>query len=677
MGRIPQHIVDQIYNATDIVEVIGDYVTLKKRGANYWGLSPFANEKTPSFAVNPVKGIYKDFSSGKGGTVINFLMEVEGYTYVEALKHLARKYNIELEEEEVSPEQQKVRDKRQSLYIVNEFAARHFRQQLQEGEGRQIGFSYFKERGILEKTMEEFQLGYAPESWDGLTKAAEEAQYEQEYLLELGLVSRSEKNNKIYDRFRGRVMFPITNTVGKTVGFGGRILGNRKDVGKYINSSESEIYHKSQVLYGLYHARQHIRNADLCILTEGYMDVILLHQNGIKHSVASSGTALTLEQIRLIRRFSKNVLMIYDGDQAGIKAASRGIDLLLQEEMQARVLILPDQHDPDSYVREKGSQGFLDYIDEAAMSFVDFKMQVLQEGKDTRDPQVQANLIRGLAETVGRIQDMVQRQMYIRHVAQQVDITEALMTHAVEEARVAFGKQQQRERRRESPRREAQAPPGVPAPPAEVKELKTFEQLPLATQERELLRVMVNYHDQTFEDVPEGAPTEDEQGEKIEYEKVPILLFFAEELEDLSFENQTLERIKLAILKEYDTQGKVRIEAYLEDDDADIRKTISDLMISRHDISPNWRKHGAFVLDLDERLKRSVEGAVFHYKSRRVEQLLIECRDKIKAAQQAEDETEADKWLESYVYLNKLRQEIHGRLGIEGAISGRDARLNL
>ncbi|MEM8899705.1 MAG: DNA primase, partial [Bacteroidota bacterium] len=289
MGRIPTHIVDQIYNVMDIVEVVSDYMPLKKRGANYWALSPFSNEKTPSFAVNPVKGIFKDFSSQKGGNAITFLMEMEGYDYVEALKHLAKRYNIEIEEEEDNPEAKIQRDKRESLFIVNEFAARWFQEQLTQTEvGKNIGLSYFKERGLLQTTIDTFQLGYAPDSWDSFVKAAEEKQYNEEYLTELGLCSRSQKTDKLLDRFRDRVMFPISNQMGKIVGFGGRIMGDRKDVGKYINSPESSIYHKSQILYGLHLAKKAIREKDLCILTEGYMDVILLYQNGIQNVVASS-----------------------------------------------------------------------------------------------------------------------------------------------------------------------------------------------------------------------------------------------------------------------------------------------------------------------------------------------------------------------------------------------------
>ncbi|RMG60036.1 MAG: DNA primase [Bacteroidetes bacterium] len=679
MGRIPQNIVDQIYNAMDIVDIIGDYVQLKKKGANFWALSPFANEKTPSFAVNPVKGIFKDFSSGKGGTAIAFLMEMEGYTYVEALRHIARKYGIEVEEEDESDEQREARDKRESLFIVNEFAASYFHDNLlQSEEGRRIGLSYFKERGLLEATIKTFRLGYASDAWDAFAGEALRRQYQEPYLLELGLVSRSEKNDKLYDRFRGRVMFPITNPTGKVVGFGGRILGNRKDVGKYINSSESEIYHKSQVLYGLEQAKKAIRDEDLCILTEGYLDVILLHQNGIQHVVASSGTALTPEQIRLIRRYTRNVLMIYDGDAAGIKAALRGIDLLLEAEMQAKVLILPDQHDPDSYVRAVGAQGFRDYAEREAMDFVQFKLKVLPEGQDRQDPKVQTELIKGLAETVALIPDRVQRQMYIRHVAQQVDITEGLMTHAVDEARRTQQRQAYRDRRRQETQ-QARQQPEVPAEEGVVEAkpaqgLAAFDRLSLTHQEREILRVLINYHDREIDDAEYGAPVEDQEGNRIAYEQIPLVEFFLDELENLPFENPLYERVKQELFAAYEAGG-IQINHFLHHEEAPIRRLVSDLLLPDYEISPNWRKHGAYVLDLDANLKRTVEAPVLHYKSRKINALIDQCQEEIKAAQAAGNAAELDKLLESSMYLIKMRREIHKKLGTEGAIRGEDAHL--
>ncbi|MEO0899231.1 MAG: DNA primase [Bacteroidota bacterium] len=665
MARIPSHIVDQIYAAVDIVDVVGDYVPLKKKGANFWALSPFVNEKTPSFAVNPVKGIYKDFSSGKGGNAINFLMELEGFTYVEALRHLAKKYNIEIEEEEESPEQALARNKRESLQILNEFAARWFQEQLLETEdGQEVGLSYFKERGLLEHTIKEFQLGFAPEQWEAFSKAALAKQYKEEFILELGLASKSEKNGKLFDRFRGRVMFPITNPMGKVVGFGGRILGNRKDVGKYINSSESQLYHKSQVLYAMSLAKKAIRDEDLCILTEGYMDVILLHQNGIKNVVASSGTALTVEQVRLIRRFTKNVLMIYDGDPAGIKAASRGIDILVREEMNAQVLILPDKHDPDSYIRAHGASGLKNYIDQNAQDFVDFKMWVLSEGKDPNDPKVQAEVIRGAAETLANLPDLIQRQMYIRKVAQQVDITEALMTHAVDEARSEVSKIQKQEKRREEARKAREEP-------APVKPMQSFEKLELAQQEKEILRVMVNHYDKAFQE--EEGPLEDEQGNPIQYEEVLLMDYLMVELEGLTFENHTYESLKNELFDEFDEKESVNLHTYLNHQDPAITSLVSGLL-TPPETSPQWKKIRADI-DYDGNVRLAVREAVFHYKSRKVDKLLKQCMDKLRTAESQGNDEEADEFLKQYVVLKNMAQEIQKNLGTEGALNGRDGRL--
>ena len=665
MSRIPSNIVDQIYAAIDIVDVVSDYVQLKKKGANHWALSPFVAEKTPSFAVNSVKGIYKDFSSGKGGNAVNFLMEMEGYTYVEALKHLAQKYSIEIEEEEETPEQKVQRDKRESLFIVNEWAARWFHEQLlQSDEGKRIGLSYFKERGLLQATIDEFQLGYSPEAWEALAHAARKAQHKEEYLRDLGLVSHSEKTGKVYDRFRERVMFPIHNPVGKVVGFGGRIMSNRKDVGKYINSSESEVYHKSQILYALHLAKKAIRDQDLCILTEGYMDVILLHQNGIKNVVASSGTALTTEQVRLIRRFTPNVLMIYDGDAAGVKAASRGIELLLKAEMSAKVLILPDNHDPDSFVRQEGAQGFLDYAEKNALSFLDFKMRVLSEGRDQKDPQVQAEIIKGLADTLALVPDLVQRQMYVRHVAQQVDITEALMAHAVDEALKETNKQAIKEQRREQAR--IQREEG-----AAVKEMQSFETLELAEQEKELLRIMVSHYDQSFAE--EDGPLEDEQGNPIEYEQTLLMDYLMDELEGLSFENQTYQQLREEIFAEFDQKETIDLHRYLNHPDPAITRLVSGLL-THPEISERWNTVSLPVFH-DENLKRVLEGAVYHYKARKVEKLLRECNDNLKAAQERGDEAALDQYLENSVVLMQMRKQIHLKLGTEGAIGGGDGRL--
>ncbi len=665
MGRIPDQIVDQIYASTDIVDVIGDYVSLKKKGANFWALSPFTVEKTPSFAVNPVKGIYKDFSSGRGGNAINFLMEMEGFTYVEALKHLASKYNIEIEEEEESVEQRRAKDKRESLFILNEFAARWFHEQLlQEKEGKEIGLSYFKERGLLEQTVKQFQLGYSPDAWDTFSKAATAKQYQEEYLIELGLASRSAKTGNLIDRFRGRVMFPISNPMGKVIGFGGRILGNRKDVGKYINSPESSVYHKSQVLYALDLAKKAIRDQDICILTEGYMDVILMHQNGFQNVVASSGTALTTEQVRLIKRYTRHVLMIYDGDPAGIKAASRGIDILVKEEMSARVLILPDKHDPDSYVRAFGAKGLREYMEAQAKDFIDFKMWVLSQDKDPNDPQVQAAIIKGAAETLANLPDLIQRQMYIRKVAQQVDITEALMTHAVDEARRELNKFQQREQKREEARIAREQP-------AEVKQLESFDKLELAQQEKEILRVMVNHFDKSF---PESdGPLEDEEGNAIEYEHIYLMDYLMEELEGLSFENQTYEQLKEEMLNEFDEKESVNLHTYLNHSDPAITSLVSGLLTVT-EVSPRWKSIRADI-EFDGDIRNTVEEAIYHYKGKKLQKLLRQTQDKLREAQEAGDAEGVEKYFEEFAVLQKMSKSIYDKLGTEGAIQAQDGKL--
>lgn len=643
--RIPDNKVEEIYNAVDIVEVISDYLSLKKRGGNYWALSPFANEKTPSFSVSPAKGIYKDFSTGKGGNAVNFLMEMEGYTYPEALRHLAKKYNIELAEAEETEEEKLGRDTRQSLLIVNEFAAKWFHEQLlSSDEGRRIGLSYFKERGILQKTIEDFQLGYAPDTWEALTEAAIKQKYNTEFLTELGLSSTSEKNNKLYDRFRGRVMFPITNHTGKVVGFGGRVMTSEKQMAKYINSSESIIYYKSQTLYGLSHAKQHIRNADLCILTEGYMDTIVLHQNGIQNVVASSGTALTNDQIRLIRRFTKNVLMIYDGDAAGIKASMRGIDLLLLEGMNAQVLVLPNNHDPDSYIIEHGSAAFNKIVKEEAKSFLDFKIDILSEQLDVTDPAQQAELIRAISDTLARLPDMLKRELFVKNTAERLDISELLMAQAVHEALQSLNKQQSKDTQRQQRFEEKQV--------AEVKPMRAFETLDLVKQEQELLRVLLNYHDKSFNLI------EDEDLEEVE--EMRLIDFFMDELEGLPFENTIYETLKEEIFDVYRKGKTLQLHQYLSHPDPEITSLTAELLSLAEAPSENWRKRGVNVPPIDHDLARTVRSAMYHYQRRKVGKLLEELREKMKVMKEEEE----DELFEMFIYLTNMRKEVAGKLGI-------------
>ena len=422
---IPQETIEEIKSRTDVLEVISDYVDLKKAGSNYRGLSPFNQERTPSFYVVPSKGFFKDFSSGKAGDAITFLMEAEGMSYLEAIKHLAKKYGIEIQEEAPTDEELLARNERDSLFIVMKFAAQYFQDTLwKHDDGRAIGLSYFKERGFSEATIREFGLGYTLEQWDGLIKEAEQKNYSVDLLEKAGLVVKREEENKQYDRFRGRVMFPIYNVSGRILAFGGRILGNKteKTAGrpsagrppaKYINSPETPIYHKSDVLYGIFQAKQAIRQEEVCYLVEGYTDVISLHQAGVKNVVASSGTSLTHEQIRLISRYTKNVVVLFDGDAAGLKASFRGIDMILEGGLNVKAVVLPEGEDPDTLARRLSAQELKDFLQAHQEDFISFKTNIYQK-EAADDPIKRAELIREVVSTIAKVPDPIQRQVYVK-----------------------------------------------------------------------------------------------------------------------------------------------------------------------------------------------------------------------------------------------------------------------
>src|SRR5688572_16443635 len=408
-----------------IDEVVGDFVSLKRRGTSMIGLCPFYNEKTPSFNVSPARGIFKCFGCGKGGNAVNFIMEHEHYSYPEALRYLARKYNISVEEDEKAPGFDLEQLQRESLLVVTEFARKYYMQQLHEtDEGKSVGLSYFHEREFTETMIEKFQLGYSPDQWRGLTDAALEAGYLLENLQKAGLTIVNE--DKKFDRFRGRVMFPVHNITGKVIAFGARILKTDPKSPKYLNSPESDIYHKSKILYGIFFAKKSIIAKDECFLVEGYTDVIALHQVGIENVVASSGTSLTVEQIRLIGRYTKNITILYDGDPAGIKASLRGIDLILEEGLNVRVVLFPDGDDPDSFSRKHNSYEVAAYINEHAQDFIRFKTGLLL--KDVaNDPVRKAGLIREIVETIAKIPDPIIRSTYTRECSVQMEISEQIL----------------------------------------------------------------------------------------------------------------------------------------------------------------------------------------------------------------------------------------------------------
>ncbi|QYS86805.1 DNA primase [Flavobacterium oreochromis] len=423
---ISKNTIETVFETARVEEVIGDFVQLKRAGTNLKGLSPFSDEKSPSFMVSPVKQIWKDFSSGKGGNAVTFLMEHEHFSYPEAIRYLAKKYNIEIEETEQSTEEVAVANEKESMYLVSEFAQKFFQNaMINTDEGQAIGLSYFKERGFTLETIKKFGLGFSPEGWDVFTKEALGKGYKLEFLEKTGLTIAKE-DGRHFDRFKGRVMFPIQSMSGRVLGFGGRILTNDKKVAKYVNSPESEIYHKSKVLYGIYYAKQAIAKQDNCYLCEGYTDVIQMHQAGIENVVASSGTALTPDQIRLINRLTKNVTVLFDGDAAGLRASIRGIDLILEEGMNVKVCTFPDGDDPDSFAKKTSHDDLLRYLDENAMDFIQFKASLLmKEAKN--DPIKKADLIRDMVISIAKIPDRIKREVYIQECSRIMDISEEVL----------------------------------------------------------------------------------------------------------------------------------------------------------------------------------------------------------------------------------------------------------
>ena len=422
---ISKNTIDKVYDQMRVEEVIGDFVQLKRAGSNYKGLSPFSNERTPSFMVSPVKQIWKDFSSGKGGNAIAFLMEHEHFTYPEAIRYLAKKYHIDIEETQQSSEEKAQADERESLYIVSEYAQQYFQDTLFNTEaGKAIGMTYFKERGFTEETIQKFRLGFSPDEWTAFTDTALAKGYQLEFLEKTGLTIVN--GDRKFDRFKGRVMFPIHSMSGRVLGFGGRILTNDKKQAKYLNSPESEIYHKSKVLYGIFFAKQAIAKADNCYLVEGYTDVIQMHQKGIENVVASSGTALTQDQIRLIHRLTPNITVLYDGDAAGLRASIRGVDLILEQGMNVKVCTFPDGDDPDSFARKTAYEDLVLYLENNATDFIRFKASLLMQ-EAQNDPIKKAETIRDMVESISKIPDLIKREVYVRECASIMDISEQVL----------------------------------------------------------------------------------------------------------------------------------------------------------------------------------------------------------------------------------------------------------
>ncbi len=659
--RIPRQIVDQIYRAINIVEVIGDYVPLKKRGQQYWGLSPFKAEKTPSFSVHPGKNIFKDFSTGIGGNAVTFIMEIEKCSYVEALLHLARKYHIAVTTEESDDEQQAEEQLRQQLYSLNKFAAGWFQEQLASADKAAVANAYIHKRGFDKVTVEKFMLGYCPSSWSAFANAAIAHFYSPEILVASGLCGLTEpKDNqtepRLYDKFRGRVIFPILDTLGRIAGFGGRLLETDAQAAKYINSSESPVYQKSDLLYGFFYARQEIRARDECILVEGYTDVISLHQAGITNAVASAGTSLTESQVKLINRFTQNILIIYDGDTAGIKASLRAIDLLLEKGMYVRLLLLPDDHDPDSYIRQQGENAFREYAKANAVDFVAYQYKVL--GGDSPDPKLRAQALAAITQSLAHMPDPLQRAMYIQHTAAVFQTEEKWIVANVEKEIGVLKKLSQQQARLQAKTTEVpitEALSDADQPPPEggtvaVEPHRAQFEIPKSEtyyQEQEICRLLLNYAD---------APITlaDENGTEQTYALQEIIISeFSDD--NFQFSVPLFERIRQAFFTAYQQQITVPIEDLKADPDPNMRRLVADLLFFPYETSENWLRIGYNPPALDQDLAKTLWDCLYNYKRVRIEQLLRENTEKLKTNMSMD---EMEKVMQVHRKLQQLRNDL-------------------
>ncbi len=628
--------IEEIKNRIDIVDVVGDFVSLKRSGSSYKALSPFSNEKTPSFYVVPSKGIYKDFSSGKGGDAISFVMEIDGLSYIEALKYLAGKYGIEIVEEEQSDEAMAAQNKRESLYIVLSYANQYFQNVLHDtDEGKSIGLTYFKERGFSEETIKKFELGYSKEIWDGLYNDAIKKGYEKDLLEEAGLVIT--KEDRTYDRFRSRVIFPIHNISGKPIAFGGRKLTSNDKQPKYINSPETELYIKSRVLYGLYQAKGAIRKEDFCILVEGYTDVISLHQSGVENVVSSSGTALTDDQVKLIRRYTENVTVIFDGDPAGIKAALRGIDLLLEGDLNVKAVALPEGEDPDSYSKSLGPAGFKDFVAEEAQDIIRFKTKVLLD-ETGDDPVKKASVIKEIVSSISRINDPVKRTVYIKDCSNLMGISESVLV--AEQNKILIEK-------RKGQQSEPVPLPEIPPEQEELLDKMDIGQI-IDLQERESVRVLVNYGKNKIQ--------------TRELQDQYVINYFLNESEEIQFSNVTYKKI-IDFFKEKLREGEIIDgENLINHPDEDVRRTVVDLVADKYEISQDWKeKHNIHVPRETEFLRDVTYTNVLRLKFRIIEHLITEEKKKLK---EARTEKETDELLDEIIELEEVRVSIAKILGI-------------
>lgn len=631
---IKKETIEKVLDAARIEEVVGDFVDLKKRGTSLIGNCPFHNEKTPSFHVSVAKGIYKCFGCGAGGDALKFVMELEKYSYPEAIRYLADKYSIPVEEVERSPAQLAAQDKRESLYVLSTWASKYFKEQLWNTEsGQSIALSYFKERGYREDIIRKFDLGYSPDQWTALVDAAVENGFHKDYLKEIGLAIERD-DASFYDRFRGRVIFPIHNLTGRVIGFGGRTLKTEKTVPKYVNSPESDIYHKSDVLYGLHFAKKTIKDNDVCYLVEGYADVLSMHQAGVENVVSSSGTSLTTGQIRLISRFTNNVVILYDGDAAGIKASLRGTDMLLEEGLNVKVLLFPDGNDPDSYIQTYGSTAFKEYIVKHQEDFIFYKTNILL--KDTgRDPIKRAEVIREVVESIALIPDEIKVSVFIQQCSHLLDIEERVLLTELNKIRIQKAKAQDKKVHQTSKTSNDVAPMDIP--PADlfltdaerVKEVSSGENPQTITsdilQEREIVRILLNYGEELA--VWEG------DGD------VPIAPLLLNALDDIAFEDRASAFIVDVFKQKAEHFEIPDVKYFFSHEDKEVQDLAITCVATPYELSPNWNdeKRKIYVRQEWEHLRELTMQAIYRIKKRKVEKEMIKIREELKVMSTEED----------------------------------------
>lgn len=647
---IPKETVDQIIESSRVEEVVGDYVNLKKRGANLLGLCPFHNEKTPSFTVSPAKGIYKCFGCGKAGSSVNFVMEHEHYSYPEALKFLANKFNIEIEEEEQTAEQIKQANEKESLFLISQYAAEYFDEQLNKSDdGRAIGLSYFKERGFREETIEKFKLGYSPDKWDAFSQQALEKGYSLDYLEKTGLTIV--KGDKKFDRFKGRVIFPIQNISGRVIGFGGRTLSADKKTAKYLNSPESEIYHKSQVLYGLNFAKKKAIELDRCYLVEGYTDVISFHQNGIENVVSSSGTSLTIDQIRLLKRYAQNITILFDGDAAGIKAAFRGIDMILEEGLNVKVLAFPDGEDPDSYAKSHSNAELAEFLEKNAFDFIRFKTNLLLE-EVGNDPIKRTGLIKEIVSSIALIPDPIARSVYIQECSHLMNIGEqALLSELNKVRRAKLSKKIKQQEKEEEVRGE-----DIPIHLSEGKE-KTVDAGEF--QEYDIIQTLIKYGSFQIEIPAEkNAEQADEEQPSIEASVAEYLVFEVEQ-DGLTFENQLYKRIYNLFQAAIHAETQLVENDLVSHMDKEISSFVIECLLEKYSLSVNWEeKHKILTIMEEQHLPQKVHKGVCSWRLNKVQKMISEKQHLLK-----EKPGDYDQIMNDLIKLNEAKKALAKELG--------------